>query len=394
LRNSKLIPRLDVRYELEDFHRALGDSDEWQRPLRAALEKFWPGMEPVFVNSGRVAILLALRSLGLGQGSRVGVPVYTCEAVYSAVVRSGAIPVFLDVNVDTLTLDPVDLERKSGDLDGVVAVHTFGHPADMDPMHCLPRRVKVIEDCAHAVGSRYRGRTAGTLGDAAAFSFRLGKPISAGNLGMMLSSDREVIRRARDVAARFPPRSITGHVRDCLVSMFRGFIYRPPWFGTLGLPVGSIFDDAFDLMDKHSFRPMRPSVGSLAVLADRFLGLPRRVRVARERAAVLASYLRGTSISPPSEAPWAFHTYFQFAMRFRDRGARERGAAGLRDHGVDSIRFYQDSPAIAARYGYRRDCATAESLAKTILTVPCHANLSNHEFGFVADAVRAVGEVI
>lgn len=144
------------------------------------------------------ALHLALAAAGVGPGDEVIVPAFTWIASANAVAYCGARPVFADVLADTYNLDPAALAAAvSPRTKAVIAVHLFGLCADMDAIRAeLPHDTFVLEDAACAAGAAYRGRSAGTLGDAGAFSFHPRKTITTGEGGMVTTGDARLAERA------------------------------------------------------------------------------------------------------------------------------------------------------------------------------------------------------
>jgi dTDP-4-amino-4,6-dideoxygalactose transaminase len=152
------------------------------------------------VANGTIALEVALKACGLCAGDEVLIPAYTFEATAVPVLRLGAVPVFVDVRPDTYGMDvdaaagavtprtraimPVHLARGMADMDAVTALAT---------MHGL----RVIEDCAHAHGAAWRGRGAGSIGDAGAFSMQSGKLMTAGEGGVVTINDDEAFEIAQ-----------------------------------------------------------------------------------------------------------------------------------------------------------------------------------------------------
>ncbi len=132
-------------------------------------------------------------------------PTLTFVATANAVTYCGARPVFVDVEPETWTIDPAAIEAKiTPRTKGIIVVHLFGHPADMDAISAIARRhgLFVLEDAAQAHGAEYRGRRAGSLGDIATFSFFGNKIVTTGE-GGMVTTERRRHRRA-DAAAPDP----------------------------------------------------------------------------------------------------------------------------------------------------------------------------------------------
>ena len=153
----------------------------------------------VALANGTLALDLALRGLGIGEGDEVVVTPRTFIASVSAVVGAGATPVFADVDRDTQNLSASTIEAVlTPSTKAIVVVHLAGMPADMDPIMALAGRhgLKVIEDCAQAHGARYRGKSVGSIGDVGAWSFCQDKIMSTGGEGgMVTTNDEELWRR-------------------------------------------------------------------------------------------------------------------------------------------------------------------------------------------------------
>ena len=146
-------------------------------------------------SSGTTALEAALLGLGVGAGDEVIVPPYTFIATVSAVLRVNAVPVFADIEPDTLCLDPADVERKiTPRTKAILPVHVAGYIADMDRLGAIARtrNLAILEDACHAWGSQWRGKGAGALGNCGAFSFQLSKNITSGEGGIILTDDPEL----------------------------------------------------------------------------------------------------------------------------------------------------------------------------------------------------------
>jgi perosamine synthetase len=149
-------------------------------------------------SNGTVAIHLALLALGVGPGDEVIVPTLTYIATANAVLYCGATPVFVDSEPGTMNMDPAALAAAvTPRTRGIIPVHLYGHPADMDPILAVARQhgLFVLEDAAEAHGARYRGRRVGSLGNAATFSFFGNKVITTGEGGMVTTDDDELAER-------------------------------------------------------------------------------------------------------------------------------------------------------------------------------------------------------
>lgn len=148
--------------------------------------------------NGTVAIHLALLALGIGPDSEVIVPTLTYIASVNAVAYTGATPVFCDSIESTWQMDPDDVRKKITDRTrAILAVHLYGHPCEMDALLEIAREKNLflIEDCAEAFGSAYKGRYTGTFGDIGTFSFFGNKTITTGEGGMVVTGDETLHRR-------------------------------------------------------------------------------------------------------------------------------------------------------------------------------------------------------
>lgn len=161
-------------------------------------------------NSGTSALLSSLVALGVGPGDEVIVPGYTFFASCAVIVAAKAIPVIVEVD-DSLTMDPVDFEKKiTPCTKAVIPVHMRGVPCDMDKILAIAKKhnIKVLEDVAQAAGGSYKGKRLGNFGDMGAFSFQYHKIITAGEGGMITTNDQQLIERAmgyHDTAACWRP---------------------------------------------------------------------------------------------------------------------------------------------------------------------------------------------
>ncbi|HUQ77519.1 MAG TPA: DegT/DnrJ/EryC1/StrS family aminotransferase [Patescibacteria group bacterium] len=158
----------------------------------AALHDARHGVATVNATMG---LSVALKAVGIEPGDEVLVPPYTFIATASAALMLGAIPVFVDVDPETLLIDPSLIEAAiTPRTRAIVPVHHGGSPADMDGVMAAARRhgLRVVEDAAQAHGAAWRGRPVGAIGDVGVFSFQSSKPVNAGEGGIMLTDDDEI----------------------------------------------------------------------------------------------------------------------------------------------------------------------------------------------------------
>lgn len=178
--------RLSIGPKMEEFERLIADLVGVRHGIA--------------VSSGTAGLHLCLRALGVGEGDEVLLPSFTFISAGNAVLYERARPVFVDIEPLTLNLDPGKLERSiTPKTRAIIAVHTFGHPADMDPIMDIARKhgLPVIEDACEAIGARYRGRPAGGIGDFGVFGFYPNKPITTGEGGMVVTRDSHMATTIR-----------------------------------------------------------------------------------------------------------------------------------------------------------------------------------------------------
>lgn len=164
--------------------------------LEAEFVRHYGGGGACAVSSGTAALFLALKALGVEVGAKVAVPTYACSALLNAIYMAGATPSVVDVLPDSFCLDPVALARQAADTACVIAVHTYGAPADIatlrQPGH------KLIEDCCQSLGGASGQGLLGAAGDAAVFSFYATKIVTGGQGGLVWSKDGAVTEAVRD----------------------------------------------------------------------------------------------------------------------------------------------------------------------------------------------------
>ena len=155
----------------------------------------------ISVGNGTDALVIALKSLGIGAGDEVITTPFTFFATAETISAVGAVPVFVDVEKDTFNIDPSKIEEKITEkTKAIVPVHIFGQSAKMDEINAIAEKhnLKVIEDACQAIGGKYKGRNIGTLGDIACFSFFPTKNLGcAGDGGIIVTDNDDVATIAR-----------------------------------------------------------------------------------------------------------------------------------------------------------------------------------------------------
>ncbi|MFW8634095.1 DegT/DnrJ/EryC1/StrS family aminotransferase [Cribrihabitans pelagius] len=149
------------------------------------------------VSSCSAALFLSLKALGLPRDARVLIPGFTFAAVPSAVVHADCVPVLCEVG-ENYRIDMADFEARLKDVQAVIISHMRGHTSDMDAILalCDARGIPVVEDAAHSLGTTWHGRNIGTLGRVGCFSFQSYKMVNAGEGGILITDDADLVARA------------------------------------------------------------------------------------------------------------------------------------------------------------------------------------------------------
>jgi len=185
----------------------------------------------VAVSSGTAGLHLALLAYGIGPGDEVIVPSFTFIAVANAVRYVGATPVFADIDAETLNLDPASVEAAhTPRTRALIAVHTFGRPADLQSLDKIARRhnLVLIEDACEAIGAEIQDRRVGSFGDASIFAFYPNKQITTGEGGVVLTRDSQAARRLRALRnhGRYESTRAPGSHASWLEAAELGYNYR------------------------------------------------------------------------------------------------------------------------------------------------------------------------
>jgi dTDP-4-amino-4,6-dideoxygalactose transaminase len=313
----------------------------------------------VGVASGTDAIVLALRSLGVGYGDLVATVSHTAVATAAAIEMVGALPVFVDIDPETYTMDPESLERTlkaCGPIKAVIAVHLYGHPADLGMILHIARAhgARVIEDCAQAHGAKRNGIYAGTEADVATFSFYPTKNLGAvGDGGMVVSADTELLRRVR---------------------MLREYGWEKRYISQIP-GINSRIDEL-----------------QAAILRVGLASLKERNQRRAEIAGAYDDGLAETGLTLPVVRPGASHVYHQYAVR---HGKRDWLQAELRQAGIGTNIHYpvpiHQQPAYSGRCALDpAGLRVTESAATEVLSLPMYPELSDSEVERVVNTLHSV----
>lgn len=319
----------------------------------------------VALNSASAALHLALLCAGIRSYDEVITPSLTFVATNHPILMLGAKPVFCDVEYDTLCADPADIERKiTKKTKAVIVVHYGGHPVDLDRIAklCREHRVTLIEDCAHASGSYYRGHHVGTFGDFGCFSFAAIKNITTGDGGMLVGKKKRAIEYARALA-------------------WSG-ISKSTWERVKGKKLRWQYD-VRSIGFKYQMNDIAAAIGLTQL---------RKLRENnRKRKRIAQRYFGAFSNLPWIEVPIvkdsvqsSFHNY---AIKVPEK-TRDKLSEYLAKHGIATTVHYVPSHHYKLYSRFRSRLAVTEGVWKRILLLPIFPDLSQKEQEYIIDKVK------
>ncbi len=407
---SRKIPRGTIRWDAARTRAALRALVRPEPGLVTAFEAAFARhvgvRHAIAVASGKAALALALRGLGARPGDGVVVASYNVPEVPAVLAGLGLRPRFADLDPRTFNLDPDEARAAvDGGTRFLLATHLYGHPADLERLAGLARDrgLALVEDCAQALGARWRGRPVGSIGQVAIFSFGLMKNLNTLRGGMLVTGDDALAGRIREALATARPDPRGRVARDLGVALALSLLTRPGPFSVAVYPALRAVEEVAPTLPWRLAK-MRPDawergaldVGSLiapmgaAHAACGLAGLPGvepETRARRDNAAALRERLAGLpgltlqEPLPDSEPAWT-----QFVVRVGDRAAVRRR---LLREGVDTtvgyLRACHRIPAFA-----REDtppCPHAEALERDNLYLPISADLTPRDLERIAGAL-------
>ncbi len=307
------------------------------------------------VSNGTVALHLALMSLGIGPDDEVIVPTLTYIASANAVAYTGAKPVFVDSLRGTWQIDPEDVRHHiTPRTRAIMPVHLYGQACDMDSLMeiAAEHRLFIVEDCAEAFGTMYKGRHVGTFGDISTFSFFGNKTITTGEGGMVVSNDKTLIERARHLKGQ----GLAAH--------------REYWHDVVGY--------------NYRMTNIQAAIG-LAQLerADEFIGRKRNL------AARYTAALKGLPVEVHKEARDTVHSYWMFSILVERAEQRDALREHLAKDGIETRPlFYPMHTMPMYAHNYRKH-AVAEDLAWRGINLPSWPGLSDKQVATIVGSVRS-----
>ncbi len=315
-------------------------------------------------SNGTTALHLALVSAGIKEGAEVIVPDFTMIACANAVIYSNAKPVFVDADPEIWCINPDLIEEKITEKTGaIMPVHIYGHPCDMDSINKIAKQYSliVLEDAAEAHGAEYKGKKAGSLGDAAAFSFYANKIITTGEGGMVVTDDKKIAERAR---------------------LLRNHAFTPERF----------------VHEEIGFNYRLTNLQAAIGVAQ--MEKVEKLIEARRRNAKLYNefFEKADWIITPSEKPWAKNVYWMYGIVLEKKsGLNARTArAKLLKKGIETRAFFYPmhlQPAFRKRRGIagiEGDFPVSTMLSEQGFYLPSSSHLTEDQIEKVAKAVLSL----
>lgn len=347
------------------------------------------------INTGRAALVVALKALELPPGANIGVPLFCCPVVFEAIEKAGGRPVFIDIDKEHFCLSATDLEKKIKNLDCLIVVHMFGNPANMNDILNIAGRIPIIEDCAQALGTRYNNIAAGKFGKISIFSFRSGKYISAGEGGAIFSADKGVFEASSRIIEGLPKPGKINEVQHMSKVALKSFLRQRPFYGIIGQRIWSAVSN-YERISK------RESIHLSRIYKSDFCLIKRRLKyfeiVLQRQREIASIYLKELKIDKEMlfwEKPGTFCNRFYFPVTFPSRLLRDKMAELLLIENIDSMKYLDGLVPVARRYfGYEGGCPESEGLSERVLNIPCYHNLSEREIARIIDSFNRIWKII
>ena len=307
------------------------------------------------VCNGTVAIQVAIKALGITKDDEIICPTFTYIASANPIKEAGAKVVFVDSLRDTWQMNPEDVEKKITDkTKAIMVVHLYGHPCDMDKIMKIAKEhnLYVIEDCAEAIGSEYKGQKVGSFGDVACFSFFGNKTITCGEGGMVLTSSDYLHERILKIKGQ-------GLAK-----------YREYWHDTLGF----------------NFRMTNIQA---AIGLAQFEQVDKFINKKRQIADWYKKYLKGLPIEFHNEASNVKHTYWMNSILTETSKMRQELRDYMKEQGIETRpTFYpiHTMPIYSDKYEKH---PVAEDIALRGINIPSYPGLEENDVKNICEVIKA-----
>jgi perosamine synthetase len=321
----------------------------------------------IVTTSGTTALHLALKAIGVGEGDEVIIPAFTMIACAFSVCYCGAKPVFVDCDRETWNINPDLIEKKiTSKTKAIMVVHIYGHPCNMDPIWDIAKKhnLLIVEDAAEAMGSSYKGKKCGSLGDVSCFSFFANKMITCGEGGVVVTNNKKFYDNCR-------------------------------YFKNLCFPLDKprVF-----LHDDIGFNYRMTNVHAAIVLAQ-LEKVDTYINLRREHAKLYNERLKDVNgITLPCEKKWAFNSYWMYSILIEDdfKLNRDQLMQNLREEGIDTRPFFISMHRQKSLENFGCDCSgeypVADEISQKGLYLPSGSGLKKEQIDYICDTIRKISK--
>jgi len=351
--------------------------------------------EVIAVSSGRFALLLILKKLGLGQNDKIMLSAYNFAGVPKALLQEGYFPVFVDADQKTYQIDPQQIEGKiDKETKAIIITHIFGQPCELDKILDIAKRhnLFVIEDAAHSLGSYYCGKLTGAIGDAGFFSFTGTKTINTSFGGMIVTNNTDLARQIREELQKFDFPKAKDLIKQRLITRIYSWLNHRLFYSLVGYPIALLMS-VFDLDPLEIFKSIRRSdiaeqklrfTNLQALLGLKQLDCLNDLICKRKRvAAQLINHL-DSAISIPRVPRDSESNYFMFPIKTKDK---KKAFKKLLKKGIDSNLNYCCDCSYMVGNSYN---PVAQSLCRSILALNLPFDLQEQEVVYLAEALNGM----
>lgn len=349
--------KADIRAVVKALENRRLSQGEYVEKFEKEFAKYTGTKEAVAFNSGTAAIHVCLCAMGVGPGDEVITSPFTMAATTNPVVLLGALPVFVDIELDTFNIDPEKIEKAITQRTKVIVpVHYAGQCADMDEIMEIAEKhdISVLEDACEAHGALYKGKKAGSIGDAGAFSFYPNKNMTTGEGGMLTTNDEELAHKCRVLRAH----GQNGRYHHVEI----GWNFKMPDFVAA---LGTV-----------QLRHLNYVIKKKKQIADYYTARLKEIK----------------DVHPPVTRPYNKHPYMLYAMRTEKHKQREKLVKTLEENGVQTRLCFPSvhlQPAYVERYDFKRgDIPVSEHASETVICLPIFAELEKKDQIYILDIIE------
>lgn len=379
-----MIPKFHFSYTLKNFVEEIISGHKEFRSVQDVVQSYFYDSQIIYVGKARIGIRIALQALGLRAGSAIGVQPFTCSSVLSAIKRAGFRIVFIDLD-HNLRLSPEDLKNKSNSIDALIVTHTFGFPDDIETIKSVFGEKPIIEDCAQAFMSEYKGKPVGLRGEAGIFSTGYGKLFGIGNGGFIVSDNDKMKNNLIIQAEHLQNPSKTSVLSESYRSLMLGILFRPLVYSILTYPVKKRFGISNATLQEYPPREKALPLSRVSLIARKFAENQRKVKLQHTNG-ILLSKLIEERFQPIKPLDGSEPNYFVFPLQSKNR---DTIVDYLSANGIEAGKFFSNSVYWVQSFGYRKgDCPNFERIASELFTLPCHYYLSLKQVNFIAETLN------